>query len=136
MKLSPNAPCPCGSGTKYKKCCQPYHKGARAPDALTLMRSRYSAYAAGQSRYILRTTHPNNPDHTDDTAAWQASIDAWCAATEFRRLEILEYTDGEKEAFVTFRATFGNGEMVERSRFLKEGDEWFYVDGEFGDAEH
>jgi len=46
-------------------------------------------------------------------------------------LEILEYTDGEKEAFVTFRATFGNGEMVERSRFLKEGDEWLYVDGEF-----
>jgi uncharacterized protein YchJ len=20
-KLGPNAPCPCGSGTKYKKCC-------------------------------------------------------------------------------------------------------------------
>ena len=22
MKMSPNAPCPCGSGKKYKKCCR------------------------------------------------------------------------------------------------------------------
>jgi SEC-C motif-containing protein len=130
MKLSPNAPCPCGSGRKYKKCCQPYHKGARAPDALTLMRSRYSAYAAGQSRYILRTTHPDNPDYTDDTAAWQTSIDAWCASTEFRRLEILDSKEEEREAYVTFRAVFGDGEMTERSRFVREDGVWLYIEGE------
>ncbi|HHD72452.1 MAG TPA: zinc chelation protein SecC, partial [Epsilonproteobacteria bacterium] len=27
-KYSPNLPCPCQSGRKYKKCCALYHKGA------------------------------------------------------------------------------------------------------------
>ena len=130
MKLSPNAPCPCGSEKKYKKCCRIYHQGALAPDALTLMRSRYSAYATGQSSYILRTTHPNNPDYTTDTAAWQASIDAWCATTQFRRLEIEAFEEGDTEAFVTFRALFADGQMVERSRFWREDGVWLYVDGE------
>ena len=29
-KISRNAPCPCGSGTKYKKCCLPSLEAARA----------------------------------------------------------------------------------------------------------
>ncbi len=130
-KPSPNTPCPCGSGNKYKKCCQPYHRGARPADALLLMKSRYSAYALGQSRYIIATTHPDNPDYTEDTATWIAGIEAFSEQTEFRRLEILEFADGDEEAFVTFRATFGDGSMVERSRFVREEGRWFYYSGEF-----
>ncbi len=95
------------------------------------MKSRYSAYALGQSRYIIDTTHPDNPDYTEDTAVWIAGIEAFSEPTEFRRLEILEFIDGDKEAFVTFRATFGDGEMVERSRFVREGGRWLYHSGEF-----
>ncbi|MDD2950112.1 MAG: YchJ family metal-binding protein, partial [Sulfuricurvum sp.] len=62
MKISPNAPCPCHSGEKYKKCCQPYHKGILPSNAQKLMRSRYSAFALELSNYIMATTHPNNPD--------------------------------------------------------------------------
>ena len=29
-KISRNAPCPCGSGIKYKKCCLPKHKAEQA----------------------------------------------------------------------------------------------------------
>lgn len=95
------------------------------------MRSRYSAYAVGESHYIIRTTHPDNPDYTTDTTAWLASIDAWCKATEFKQLKILDFQEGETEAFVTFRAVFGNGEMVERSRFLLTEKTWRYADGVF-----
>ena len=130
-KTSPNAPCPCGSKNKYKKCCQPYHKGAKAKTALLLMRSRYSAYAVGNSSYIIKTTHQNNPDFTDNIKAWQESIENFSQATDFLGLEILEFVDGEKEAFVTFRASLSSGDMVEKSRFLKEGDEWLYERGEF-----
>ncbi len=130
-KPSPNTPCPCGSGNKYKKCCQPYHRGAWPDSALLLMKSRYSAYALGQSRYIIDTTHPDNPDHTEDTAAWLAEIEAFSEQTEFRRLEILEFEGGDEEAFVTFHATFGDGEMVERSRFVCEEGKWLYHSGEF-----
>ena len=130
-KTSPNAPCPCGSKNKYKKCCQPYHKGAKAKTALLLMRSRYSAYAVGNSSYIIKTTHQNNPDFTDNIKAWQESIENFSQATDFLGLEILEFVDGGKEAFVTFRASLSSGDMVEKSRFLKEGDEWLYERGEF-----
>ena len=129
-KIGPNALCPCGSGNKYKKCCQSYHKGARPKDALTLMKSRYSAYAAGQSRYIVATTHPENPDYREDRLGWLAEIDVFCQHTGFLGLEILEFVDGDAEAFVTFRAILDSGEMIERSRFLKIEGRWLYVSGE------
>ncbi len=130
-KPSPNMPCPCGSGKKYKKCCQPYHKGARPADALLLMKSRYSAYAVGESRYIINTTYPDNPDYTENTDRWMEAIETFSKEREFRRLEIIEFIDGEMESFVTFRAIFDAGEMVERSRFVYEEGRWFYYSGEF-----
>ncbi len=131
MRLSPNAACPCGSGKKYKKCCRLYHQGALAPDALTLMKSRYSAYAAGESGYIVKTTHPDNPDFSSDTKAWKVSIDAFCKAERFTGLEILSFEAGEEEAFVTFIARLGSGELREKSRFRKVDGKWLYLDGTF-----
>ena len=95
------------------------------------MKSRYSAYAVGNSSYIVKTTHPNNPDFTDNIKAWKESIESFCQATEFLGLEILEFVDGQEEAFVTFKAKLSSGDMIERSRFLKEGGEWLYESGEF-----
>ena len=125
-KLSPNAPCPCGSNQKYKKCCAIYHKGALSKNALLLMKSRYSAYAAGNSKYIIKTTHPNNPDYIVDSKSWKDSINAFSKQTQFLGLEILEFIDGEEEAFVMFKAKLSSGDMVEKSRFLKVDNQWFY----------
>ena len=132
-KTSPNIPCPCGSNQKYKKCCLIYHKGAKPKNALLLMRSRYSAYAVGDSRYIIKTTHPNNPDYSTDTKSWRESIDLFCSSTEFLGLEIMEFINGEEEAFVTFRAKLSSGEMIEKSRFLKVENQWLYESGEFSE---
>ena len=130
MKLSVNSPCPCGSGTKYKKCCQRYHKGALALDALTLMKSRYSAYATGNADYIIKTTHPDNSDYTEDIRSWKASIVEFSSHTAFEGLRILSYDRGEEEAFVTFEARLSSALLKEKSRFLKVSGRWFYVDGE------
>ncbi len=130
-KLSPNAHCPCGSGLKYKKCCRRYHKGALPKDALTLMKSRYSAYAAGESGYIVETTHPENPDFSAESDALRASIEAFCRDTGFLKLEIIEFVDGEEEAFVTFTATLDSGVLKERSRFRKVDGKWLYLDALF-----
>eukprot|EP01018_Ginkgo_biloba_P021479 Gb_33302 [translate_table: standard] len=58
--------CPCGGGDQqleYVKCCKPYHDGeAVEADATTLMKARFSAYANGLVDYIVKTTHPQNPD--------------------------------------------------------------------------
>ncbi|UFH59683.1 YchJ family protein [Sulfurovum mangrovi] len=128
-KVSPNIPCPCGSQKKYKKCCAVYHKGALAPDALSLMKSRYSAYAAGNADYIIKTTHPDNPDYTTDRTSWKKEIDLFSKHTEFLGLKILEFIDGEEEAYVTFEALLSSGMLHEKSRFLKSGGVWLYVDG-------
>jgi SEC-C motif-containing protein len=130
-KISPNTPCPCGSKAKYKKCCQVYHKGAFAKTALLLMKSRYSAYVLGDSAYLVKTTHINNPDYSRDIKRWRESIEAFSKATEFLALEILEFVDGEEEAFVTFKAKLSSGTMVEKSRFLKENGRWLYESGVF-----
>src|SRR3990167_9544048 len=53
------AACPCGSGRVLEACCGRFHAGAPAPDALALMRSRYSAYVLGREGYLLATWHPD-----------------------------------------------------------------------------
>jgi len=129
-KTSPNTPCPCGSNTKYKKCCQVYHKGAKPKTALLLMKSRYSAYVTGESRYIIKTTHENNVQYMSDMKVWQEGIDEFCRETDFLGLEVLEFTEGDEEAFVTFKANLSSGEMVEKSRFVKVEGMWLYENGE------
>ncbi len=122
-----NNKCPCGSRKKYKKCCQIFHKGARAKDALTLMKSRYSAYAVGDANYIKKTTHKSSPYFLDT----KEDIKKFCKSEEFLGLEIVEFIDADCEAYVTFKARLGSGVLHERSMFLKEDGVWFYVSGEF-----
>jgi len=125
-KITSNTLCPCGSKVKYKKCCSKYHKGALAPTALLLMKSRYSAYAVGNSAYIVKTTHPSNSDFTKNSKEWKKSIDTFSFNTDFLGLEILEFIEGEEESFVAFKAKLSSGEMVEKSRFLKVDGAWLY----------
>ena len=93
------------------------------------MKSRYVAYAVGDAAYIVKTTHSNNSDYTKDAKAWKESIDVFCQGTEFLGLEILEFIDGEEEAFVTFKAMLSSAEMIEKSRFLKVNGHWLYEKG-------
>ena len=95
------------------------------------MRSRYSAYALGLIEYIMTTTHPNNPDASITLADWQTSIADFASNTQFIGLTILEFVDGEKEAYVTFEARFDHGFMKEKSRFYKINGKWLYHSGEF-----
>jgi len=126
-KISINSPCPCGSRDKYKKCCQKFHKGALVPNPLLLMKSRYSAYAMGNSKYIIYTTHPNSSEYMEDKINWQNSILEFCKNTQFISLEILEYIPPKNNiAYVTFKASFENDSMIEKSRFLFENGRWLY----------
>lgn len=131
MKIPVNSPCPCHSGKKYKKCCQPFHIGAKAGNAQLLMRSRYSAYALKLAEYIMATTHPNNPDYTYDTSTWKNNILQFCDNTNFEGLKVLEFLDGENEAFVKFDALLSGAHFIEKSRFLKVEGRWMYESGVF-----
>lgn len=126
--------CPCCSGKEYKDCCQKYHEGLLAENALLLMRSRYSAYARGIASYIMSTTHPSSPWYLKDRRTWLNQIRQFCAELSFNKLEILNSSLGDKESFVTFVAHLSRGAQdltfTEKSRFLKEGNAWLYIEGE------
>lgn len=131
MRVGPNDPCPCGSGSKYKRCCGPLHDGVPAPSPERLMRSRYAAYALGRTAYILDTTHPDSPHHEGDRAAWAASVAAFSARTRFVGLEVIEASERGDEGFVRFVARIEQdgrpGVIAENSRFLRVGGRWRYV---------
>ena len=136
MKFSVNDMCPCGSQKKYKKCCKIFHDKITFPKtALELMKSRYSAFFICNPEYIIFTTHEQNPDFTSNKELWKKSIIDFSINTKFEKLEIMDFIDDPKESFVTFKVTlFQNDEdisFIEKSRFLKVNDIWFYVDGEF-----
>jgi SEC-C motif-containing protein len=135
MKYSINSSCPCGSKNKYKKCCQPFHNGKLPKTALELMKSRYSAYSFSLSPYIIKTTHKENQDFRIEIENWEKDILEFCKNTTFEKLKVLEFIDGEEEAFVTFEATLFSSEkdisFIEQSRFLKVDGIWLYHSGEF-----
>jgi SEC-C motif domain protein len=91
------------------------------------MRSRYSAYALGLVDYIRETWH---------SSTRPKNLSRFDAADKWLGLQIKEapHVIGD-EGFVEFVARSkpkGGGAAIrlqERSRFVREGGRWLYVDG-------
>ncbi len=132
--MSASAACPCGRvdakkrPAAYADCCGRYvdhFSTAPAPDAEHLMRSRYSAFVLERTDYLLSTWH---------STTRPASLD-FDEATKWLGLEVREHkATGADTAEVEFVARYRvQGRAVrlhERSRFVREGGRWFYVDGD------
>ena len=128
-----NKACPCGSGSSYQECCQRFHSGAELPlSAEQLMRSRFSAFAERQIPYLLQTRHPSKRNRDNPTLLQES-----CQNTQWVRLEIHHHKKGgpeDTDGVVSFSAYYiENGQpgvLSETSRFLKEGLQWYYVEGD------
>jgi SEC-C motif-containing protein len=126
--MTENKHCPCQSGLAYSECCEAVLTGNKqAATAEALMRSRYSAYVAGDTAYVLRTWHPSTRPSTLDAH----TIPAWCG------LEIIRTEMGQEEddeGLVEFKARALSPrnilELHEVSRFVKEEGQWLYVSGD------
>jgi SEC-C motif-containing protein len=120
--------CYCGSSKPFELCCNLYINGAqKAPTALALMKSRYSAYATHQVDYLLATTHSSVRKYYS-----REEIVLWATANDWQKLEIIFATDNTVE----FKAYFKDESNVnqvhhEFSTFKQENGSWFYVDGRF-----
>jgi len=122
--------CPCSTGKDYKDCCEPYHLWQQnAPTAEVLMRSRYSAYALHKADYLIKTWHPQT---------LPKKLDEEISEAKWIELVINKSWNSEQpnETFVDFTARYRNTsgkaeKMHEISRFIKQGEHWFYVDGKF-----
>lgn len=123
-----DAPCPCGWGEPYGRCCGALHRGEReATTAEALMRSRYSAFAVGDAAYLLRSWHPGTRPAAldlDDDVRW-----LHLAVTAVERGG--PFDDEGVVAFEAVARADGRRHVQgERSRFVREGGRWVYVDGE------
>lgn len=120
--------CPCESNKPYTDCCARYVEGAEpAPSAEALMRSRYTAYTLLKEDYLLATWHPS----TRPAALGLATE----APTKWLGLEVKRHLQQDADhAIVEFVARYkvqGRAHRLhEVSRFVREEEKWFYVDGE------
>lgn len=121
--------CACQSGAPYAACCGRYLDGGDLPaTAEALMRSRYSAYAAGREDYLLETWYRSRRPE-------RLSLES-SAPVKWLGLKILRTEGGGPEdtrGVVEFVARYKVGGRAERlqetSRFVREGGRWFYMDG-------
>ena len=125
-RLMESKKCFCDTGSPFSDCCGLYlEKNQKAPTALALMRSRYSAYATHNADYLLETTYVSERQHYS-----KAEILKWAKSNTWRQLEILFYTENKVE----FNAYFVDENQKsqihhEFSTFKFENGEWFYLDG-------
>ncbi len=90
------------------------------------MRSRYSAYVLGLADYLIETWHvsvrPADLDLTDDAAV------KWLGLT----VDFASETGDEGAVHFVARYKVGGKahRLSEKSRFVREGGRWFYLDGE------
>lgn len=129
-------PCPCGrqnargARLSLPACCGRYladPAGTPAPDAESLMRSRYTAFARCDAGYLLATWHPS----TRPAALDLDPGTRWLGLAVRARREV-DTTHAEVE-FVARNRPAGGGaaqRLHERSRFVREDGRWYYVDGD------
>jgi SEC-C motif-containing protein len=91
------------------------------------MRSRYTAFVAGDAAYLSATWHPGTrPGDLEPDPAQR-----WTG------LEIVDVEAGgpdDTRGVVEFRASWSHGRergvLHERSRFVRQGGRWWYLDGD------
>ncbi len=114
--------CPCGSELPFTHCCSPYlDNHSPAPDAESLMRSRYSSYVIQDANYLISTWHPDCQAEN-----WRTEIEQSFAGVQWLGLNVLETNPGKhiNEAYVEFSACFiepgkQDRQLIhERSRFF------------------
>ncbi len=133
MLIEENTPCPCGSEKALAQCCGPFLSQERlASTAEQLMRSRYSAFALGAADYLIATLAPERRSPNE-----RRMLEQELRQTKWIKLEIVDTQAGsstDTSGVVEFNAFFvapsGAGCLHERSNFRKEGEKWFYVDGQ------
>jgi len=130
----PEKACPCGKLSASKKplafaaCCARYlndFDNTPAPDAQSLMRSRYSAFVVNRIGYLKATWHASTRPadlSTDDSTKW--------LGLEVRRHVVADADHAQVEFIARYRTAGRATRIHELSRFVREEGRWYYVDGE------
>jgi len=130
--MNPDLPCPCGSTQRYAHCCGALHAthadsallAAATPEAL--MRSRYTAFVLDLRPYLLASWHAS----TRPAALAPPEPGLKWLGLDVKRAALQDADHGTVE-FVARSKLGGRAHRLhEVSRFVREGGQWFYVDGD------
>ena len=134
MTVTAEGPCPCGRldarkrPLAFARCCGRHladFEHSPAPDAETLMRSRYSAFVLEDADYLLATWHPAR---RPPELAFEPGL-KWLGL-EVRSHRAVDADHAEVEFVARSRVAGRAQRLHERSRFVREGGRWYYVDGD------
>ena len=130
--LPPAAACPCGrqhakKPLAFDACCGRYiahFDSAPAPDAESLMRSRYSAFVLEDADYLRATWHESTRPAAVD---FEPGI-KWLGLEVRNRCD-LDASSAEVEFVARYRVGGKAVRLHERSSFSREQGRWYYVSG-------
>ncbi len=124
--------CPCGrqhqkKTLSYGQCCGRWLESeSPAPDAESLMRSRYCAFVLEREAYLLKTWHASNrPERIefDPGVKW--------LGLDVRSHTVQDATHAKVEFVARQKPVSGAAvRLHEHSRFVLEAGAWLYVDGD------
>lgn len=127
-----NSACPCGrlhqkKPLAYGACCGRWlETETPAPDAESLMRSRYCAFVLEREAYLLTTWHAGQRPATvefDPGVKW--------LGLEVRSHTVHDATHAQVEFVARQKPLAGPAvRLHERSRVVLENSHWLYVDGD------
>ncbi|WP_438863029.1 YchJ family protein [Neptunicella sp.] len=122
--------CYCGNTLSYQLCCAKYISGTEHPKTPEqLMRSRYSAYVAGEFDYIHQTY---SEQHTDIPSSEEIRHSA--QDTTWLQLTIESSNMVMNNGEVEFRALYQQQgtlyQLHEHSYFITEKGQWRYLRGD------
>jgi SEC-C motif-containing protein len=89
------------------------------------MRSRYSAFVQQRADYLLATWHISTRP-----AVLDFEPEARWLGLSVRRHQLTGHDRAEVEFVARYRVGGKAVRLHEKSRFVREGGRWFYVDGE------
>ncbi len=89
------------------------------------MRSRFYAFLTGNIHYLIATLHPSQRKENDEEVL-RSTIES----TQWMGLKILKTDDRQHTVeYVAFYSASPVGQLHEQSKFIKENDRWYYLNG-------
>ncbi len=130
--MNPSLNCPCGrlQGKRvlpFEHCCQRYldhFDTTPAPDAESLMRSRYTAFVLQRASYLLNTW-----DLTHRPAQLDFDAEVKWLGLQVRVHRVIDSEHAEVEFIARSRLHGRATRLHELSRFSLQNGRWYYVDG-------
>lgn len=126
--------CHCGLPQPFADCCGRFvSRAIDAPDAQSLMRSRYSAFCEQAIDYLCFTCSDKALEQNP-----REEVAEFAQAAHFVRLHIMDYEPGDALAYVEFKAFYIIADTLhcihERSQFIQQHHQWKYDSGQLFEA--